>query len=206
MAVCDEALLEKFLEEGTLSAESIAHQIKKRQLYPCYFGSALKDEGVQEFLDDMARYMEQPTYPAEFGARVYKIGRDEQGNRLSYLKVTGGSLKVKQLIRGETDGESWEEKADQIRLYSGGSFEAVQEAPAGTVCAVTGLSRTWAGEGMGMEGRGPVPALEPVLTYQLLPPDGCNLQELLQKLAGWRKNSRSSMWSGRKNSRRFTCG
>ena len=182
VAVCDEALLEKFLEEGTLSAESIAHQIKKRQLYPCYFGSALKDEGVQEFLDDMARYMEQPTYPAEFGARVYKIGRDEQGNRLSYLKVTGGSLKVKQLIRGETDGESWEEKADQIRLYSGGSFEAVQEAPAGTVCAVTGLSRTWAGEGMGMEGRGPVPALEPVLTYQLLPPDGCNLQELLQKL------------------------
>lgn len=96
--------------------------------------------------------------------------------------MTGGSLKVKQLIRGETDGESWEEKADQIRLYSGGSFEAVQEAPAGTVCAVTGLSRTWAGEGMGMEGRGPVPALEPVLTYQLLPPDGCNLQELLQKL------------------------
>ena len=182
VAVCDEALLEKFLEEGTLSAESIAHQIKKRQLYPCYFGSALKDEGVQEFLDDMARYMEQPTYPAEFGARVYKIGRDEQGNRLSYLKVTGGSLKVKQLIRGETDGESWEEKADQIRLYSGGSFEAVQEAPAGTVCAVTGLSRTWAGEGMGMEGRGPVPALEPVLTYQLLLPDGCNLQELLQKL------------------------
>ena len=182
VAVCDEALLEKFLEEGTLSAESIAHQIKKRQLYPCYFGSALKDEGVQEFLDDMARYMEQPMYPAEFGARVYKIGRDEQGNRLSYLKVTGGSLKVKQLIRGETDGESWEEKADQIRLYSGGSFEAVQEAPAGTVCAVTGLSRTWAGEGMGMEGRGPVPALEPVLTYQLLPPDGCNLQELLQKL------------------------
>ena len=137
---------------------------------------------MQEFLDDMARYMEQPTYPAEFGARVYKIGRDEQGNRLSYLKVTGGSLKVKQLIRGETDGESWEEKADQIRLYSGGSFEAVQEASAGTVCAVTGLSRTWAGEGMGMEGRGPVPALEPVLTYQLLPPDGCNLQELLQKL------------------------
>lgn len=182
VAVCDEALLEKFLEEGTLSAESIAHQIKKRQLYPCYFGSALKDEGVQEFLDDMARYMEQPMYPAEFGARVYKIGRDEQGNRLSYLKVTGGSLKVKQLIRGETDGESWEEKADQIRLYSGGSFEAVQGAPAGTVCAVTGLSRTWAGEGMGMEGRGPVPALEPVLTYQLLPPDGCNLQELLQKL------------------------
>ena len=181
-AVCDETLLEEFLEQGTLSTESIAHKIKERQLYPCYFGSALKDEGVQEFLDAMALYMEPHIYPAEFGARVYKIGRDEQGNRLSYLKVTGGSLKVKQLISGEQDGESWEEKADQIRLYSGNSYEAVQEAPAGTVCAVTGLSRTWAGEGLGAEERGPVPALEPVLTYQLLPPEGCNLHELLQKL------------------------
>lgn len=99
--------------------------------------------------------MERHIYPTEFGARVYKIGRDEQGSRLSYLKVTGGSLKVKQLIQGETDGEAWEEKADQIRLYSGGSFENVQEASAGTICAVTGLSRTWAGEGLGMEGKGP---------------------------------------------------
>lgn len=96
--------------------------------------------------------------------------------------MTGGSLKVKQLIQGETDGEAWEEKADQIRLYSGGSFENVQEASAGTICAVTGLSRTWAGEGLGMEEKGPAPSLEPVLTYQLLPPKDCNLHELLQKL------------------------
>lgn len=181
-AVCDEALLEQFLEQGTLSTESIAHKIRERKIYPCYFGSALKDEGVQEFLDAMARYMERHIYPTEFGARVYKIGRDEQGSRLSYLKVTGGSLKVKQLIQGETDGEAWEEKADQIRLYSGGSFENVQEASAGTICAVTGLSRTWAGEGLGMEEKGPAPSLEPVLTYQLLPPKDCNLHELLQKL------------------------
>lgn len=181
-AVCDEALLEQFLEQGTLSTESIAHKIRERKIYPCYFGSALKDEGVQEFLDAMARYMERHIYPTEFGARVYKIGRDEQGSRLSYLKVTGGSLKVKQLIQGETDGEAWEEKADQIRLYSGGSFENVQEAAAGTICAVTGLSRTWAGEGLGMEEKGPAPSLEPVLTYQLLPPKDCNLHELLQKL------------------------
>lgn len=181
-AVCDEALLEQFLEQGTLSTESIAHKIRERKIYPCYFGSALKDEGVQEFLDAMARYMERHIYPTEFGARVYKIGRDEQGSRLSYLKVTGGSLKVKQLIQGETDGEAWEEKADQIRLYSGGSFENVQEASAGTICAVTGLSRTWAGEGLGMEDKGPAPSLEPVLTYQLLPPKDCNLHELLQKL------------------------
>ena len=181
-AVCDEALLEQFLEQGTLSTESIAHKIRERKIYPCYFGSALKDEGVQEFLDAMARYMERHIYPTEFGARVYKIGRDDQGSRLSYLKVTGGSLKVKQLIQGETDGEAWEEKADQIRLYSGGSFENVQEASAGTICAVTGLSRTWAGEGLGMEEKGPAPSLEPVLTYQLLPPKDCNLHELLQKL------------------------
>lgn len=181
-AVCDEALLEQFLEQGTLSTESIAHKIRERKIYPCYFGSALKDEGVQEFLDAMARYMERHIYPTEFGARVYKIGRDEQGSRLSYLKVTGGSLKVKQLIQGETDGEAWEEKADQIRLYSGGSFENVQEASAGTICAVTGLSSTWAGEGLGMEEKGPAPSLEPVLTYQLLPPKDCNLHELLQKL------------------------
>ena len=181
-AVCDEALLEQFLEQGTLSTESIAHKIRERKIYPCYFGAALKDEGVQEFLDAMARYMERHIYPTEFGARVYKIGRDEQGSRLSYLKVTGGSLKVKQLIQGETDGEAWEEKADQIRLYSGGSFENVQEASAGTICAVTGLSRTWAGEGLGMEEKGPAPSLEPVLTYQLLPPKDCNLHELLQKL------------------------
>ena len=181
-AVCDEALLEQFLETGELKDETIAHQIRGRKLFPCYFGSALKNEGVREILDGLTRYMVQAEYPADFGARVYKIGRDGQGNRLTYLKVTGGSLKVKQIVRGETDGENWEEKADQIRLYSGSSFEAVQEAPAGTVCAVTGLSRTRAGEGLGDEGRGPLPALEPVLTYQLLPPEGCNIHELLRKL------------------------
>ena len=181
-AVCDEALLEQFLETGELKDETIAHQIKGRKLFPCYFGSALKNEGVREILDGLTRYMVQSEYPANFGARVYKIGRDGQGNRLTYLKVTGGSLKVKQIVRGETDGENWEEKADQIRLYSGSSFEVIQEAPAGTVCAVTGLSRTRAGEGLGDEGRGPLPALEPVLTYQLLPPEGCNIHELLRKL------------------------
>src|SRR5699024_8242301 len=117
-----------------------------------------------------------------FGARVYKIGRDGQGNRLSYLKVTGGRLKVKQNLTGERDGEVWEEKADQLRLYSGAGFQPIQEAEAGTVCAVTGLSRTYAGEGLGLEENGPVPELEPVLTYQLLPPEGVNLHELLGNL------------------------
>ena len=156
--------------------------MQERKLYPCFFGSALKDTGVQEFLEGLDRYLRPSSYPEAFGARIYKIGRDEQGSRLSFLKVTGGSLKVKQLLHGERDGKNWEEKADQIRLYSGGSFETVQEAEAGTVCAVTGLSETYAGEGLGIEEKGPAPALEPILTYQLLPPDGCNLPELLQKL------------------------
>ena len=181
-AVCDEELLEEFLDQGTISEESLIAKMQERKLYPCYFGSALKDTGVQEFLEGLDRYLRPSSYPEAFGARIYKIGRDEQGSRLSFLKVTGGSLKVKQLLHGERDGKNWEEKADQIRLYSGGSFETVQEAEAGTVCAVTGLSETYAGEGLGIEEKGPAPALEPILTYQLLPPDGCNLPELLQKL------------------------
>lgn len=182
VAVCDEELLEEFLDQGTISEESLIVKMQERKLYPCFFGSALKDTGVQEFLEGLDRYLRPSSYPEAFGARIYKIGRDEQGSRLSFLKVTGGSLKVKQLLHGERDGKNWEEKADQIRLYSGGSFETVQEAEAGTVCAVTGLSETYAGEGLGIEEKGPAPALEPILTYQLLPPDGCNLPELLQKL------------------------
>lgn len=182
VAVCDEELLEEFLDQGTISEESLIAKMQERKLYPCFFGSALKDTGVQEFLEGLDRYLRPSSYPEAFGARIYKIGRDEQGSRLSFLKVTGGSLKVKQLLHGERDGKNWEEKADQIRLYSGGSFETVQEAEAGTVCAVTGLSETYAGEGLGIEEKGPAPALEPILTYQLLPPDGCNLPELLQKL------------------------
>lgn len=181
-AVADEAALERFLETGELKENDIARQIRQRKLFPCYFGSALKNQGVREFMESLGCYMEQTDYPEEFGARIYKIGRDAQGNRLSFLKVTGGSLKVKQLLKGETDGEGWEEKADQIRLYFGDSFETVQEVPAGTVCAVTGLSGTRAGEGLGMEERGPHPTLEPVLTYQLLPPESCNIHELLRKL------------------------
>ena len=182
VAVCDEELLEEFLDQGTISEESLIVKMQERKLYPCFFGSALKDTGVQEFLEGLDRYLRPSSYPEAFGARIYKIGRDEQGSRLSFLKITGGSLKVKQLLHGERDGKNWEEKADQIRLYSGGSFETVQEAEAGTVCAVTGLSETYAGEGLGIEEKGPAPALEPILTYQLLPPDGCNLPELLQKL------------------------
>ena len=182
LAVCDEELLEAFLENGELTDAEIARKIAKRQVFPCYFGSALRGTGVKEFLEGLGRFLICPEYPQEFGARVYKIGRDASGNRLSFLKVTGGSLKARQLLTGETDGEAWEEKADQLRLYSGGSFQPLNEAPAGAVCAVTGLSRTRAGEGLGFEADGPVPEMEPVLTYQLLPPEGSNVHEVLARL------------------------
>ncbi len=182
LAVCDEELLEAYLEAGKLDEGQIAEKIADRRIFPCYFGSALKDEGVEEFLEGLNRFLVCPSWPEEFGARVYKIGRDAQGNRVSFLKVTGGSLKVKQLLAGERDGEPWEEKADQLRLYSGDGFQPVMEAQAGMVCGVTGLSRSYAGEGLGFEKNGPAPELEPVLTYQLLPPEGSNLHELLKKL------------------------
>ncbi len=182
LAVCDEELLESFLENGELTDGEIARKIAQRQVFPCYFGSALKDEGIDEFLKGLGRFLVYPEYSDTFGARVYKIGRDAQGNRLSFLKVTGGSLKARQLLTGISDGEVWEEKADQLRLYSGGSFQPLEEALPGDICAVTGLSRTRAGEGLGFEGNGPAPELEPVLTYQLLPPEGCNIHELLLKL------------------------
>ena len=140
----------------------IGKQIAARNVYPCYFGSALRLEGVDALLAGIERFGPNSLYPSEFGARVYKISRDPQGNRLTHLKLTGGSLKVKSLIRGKSDEEEWEEKVDQIRLYSGESFQAVSEVSAGTVCAVTGLTRTKAGDGLGSEMRAEDPLLEPV--------------------------------------------
>ena len=182
LALCDEVLLNAFLERGILAEEEIGEAIRERKVFPCYFGSALKGDGVEELLTGLGRYLCCPEYPKEFGAKVYKIGRDDQGNRLSFLKVTGGSLKVKQVLTGRRDQEEWEEKADQIRIYTGAGVTPAAEAPAGTVCAVTGLSMTRAGEGLGREPWGPGPVLEPVLTYQLLFSEGANLSELLKKL------------------------
>ena len=144
VSVCDEELLEKYLETEEISTEDIQKVIRERKLFPCFFGSALKMTGVEEFLHGLEKYCETPEYPSEFGAKVFKIARDDQGNRLSYMKITGGTLKVKELL---TDTE----KADQIRIYSGAKFELAKEAPAGTICAVTGLSRTHPGQGFGIE-------------------------------------------------------
>ena len=184
-AVCDEAVLERYLETGGLTDDDLRQMIGKRKLFPCWFGSALKLEGVTEFLEGLEQYAPVPAYPAEFGARIFKIARDSQGARLTYLKVTGGTLRVKSLLTnrrpGLPDEQVWEEKADQLRIYSGAKFRTVEEAPAGTVCAVTGLSRSRAGEGLGMETGWTAPVLEPVLTYQTLLPEGVDPHTALEK-------------------------
>ncbi len=185
-AMCDEAALERFLDTGTLTDDDLAEMIAERKLFPCWFGSALKLEGVDAFLAGLARFAKAPDYPADFAARVFKIARDSQGNRLTYLKVTGGTLRVKDLLTSRRPGlaedQAWEEKADQLRIYSGGRFRTVEEAPAGTVCAVTGLSRTRPGEGLGAEGDWRAPLLEPVLTYEVQLPEGTDLHAALLKL------------------------
>ena len=183
IAVSDEKLLDYFLEKGELTKGQIMEAITSRNVYPCLFGSALKNEGVECLLTLLYEYIKMPDYPKEFGARVYKIARDEQGNRLTYLKVTGGSLKVKETLSADTkDGEHWEEKINQIRVYSGAKFEPINEALPGCVCAVTGLTRTIAGEGLGVEKNGEVPILEPVLEYSIVLPDGIDALSMLPKL------------------------
>ncbi len=188
VAVCEESALEQFLKNGEVAREKIRQLISERQLFPCFFGSALKLLGVKEFWDGFLGYTKRPAYPAEFGAKVFKIARDGQGNRLTYLKVTGGSLRVKQSLQGTRqktgsgDGGAWEEKVNQIRIYSGEKYETADEVFAGGVCAVTGLSETYPGEGFGAAEASSVPLLAPVLTYQILLPEGMNPAVMLPKL------------------------
>ena len=183
-AVCDEAALERYLEAGALADGDLTAMIASRKLFPCFFGSALKLEGVEEFLAGLERYAPVPAYPPEFGARVFKIARDSQGARLTYLKVTGGTLRVKDMLANRRSGlpEEWAEKADQLRIYSGAKFRPVEEAPAGTVAAVTGLSRTRPGDGLGFETAWTGPVLEPVLTYQVILEDGADPHTALDRL------------------------
>ena len=170
-AMCDEGLLEDYLETGEVSDAALTDLIARRKLFPCFFGSALRLDGVEDFLTALERFAPQPVYPNEFGARVFKVSRDPRGARLTYLKVTGGSLKVKTPLTNRRPGvaeeQVWEEKADQLRIYSGAKFRVVDEAPAGSVAAVTGLSRTVPGQGLGFESPWTVPVLEPVLAYRV---------------------------------------
>lgn len=175
IAMTDERLLENFLEEGSIGEKEICKVIAERKVFPCYFGSALKLQGIEEFLHGIETYTSIPKYGKEFGAKVYKISRDAQGNRLTHIKVTGGSLRVKDVV-------SKDEKVNQIRIYSGEKFITVNEAEAGTICAVTGLSETKPGEGLGCEHTGFEPVLEPVLTYQMILPEEVSAATMLPKL------------------------
>jgi ribosomal protection tetracycline resistance protein len=183
IATADEGLLEEYLKSGCLGKEQAARAIRDRKLFPCCFGSALKMEGVREFLDVLISFGRAPQYPDAFAAKVFKIGRDRQGTRLTYMKITGGVLKVKALLSGtDCSGRAWEEKTDQIRIYSGEKYTTADEAPAGYVVAATGLSLTRAGEGLGAEKDAAVPVLKPVLTYRMILPQETDPTAFFPKL------------------------
>ncbi len=193
IAVSDEGALNEFLTTDRICDETIQKLIRERKIFPCFFGSALKLTGVEELLNGLLRYTGGTVYPAGFGARIFKITRDAQGNRLTHMKITGGSLKARDELSGTGEAsflsggqirrrEPWTEKINQIRLYSGEKFETHAEVTAGEICAVTGLTKTRAGEGLGFE-RGTVrPELSPILSYSVLLPDGMDAAVMLQKL------------------------
>ncbi|MFB5028697.1 MAG: NYN domain-containing protein [Candidatus Darwinibacter acetoxidans] len=177
VAMCHEELMEEYLAADDLTASAIQEAVFKRRVFPVYFGSALKLEGVLEFMEGLARYAKEPRHSREFGARVFKISRDEQGSRLTHLKITGGTLRVRDAV----SGGDWEEKIHQIRLYSGEKYEVVQEIGAGAICAVTGLTRTRPGDGLGVDVGARPPVLEPVLSYRIILPAGWDARTMLPK-------------------------
>ncbi len=188
LAVCEEGMLNSFLETGEVSLQQIQQAIRERKVFPCYFGSALKNEGVEALLDGLVSYGMKEHYGDVFGAKVYKITRDGQGNRLTHMKITGGSLKAKEVLTakrnsaGEAGAEEVREKVNQIRLYFGDKYEVVNEVTAGNICAVTGLNKTVPGEGLGCEADSRLPFLEPVLSYCIQLPEGCDAAVMLPKL------------------------
>ena len=180
VATLDESAMDEYLETGGITLTRLRTMIAERKLFPVYFGSALKLDGVDEFMAGLETYVREPQWPAEFGARIYKVSHDAQHNRLTWLKVTGGALKAKALL---TDaGGTWQEKADQVRVYNGAKFDIATDIPAGSVCAVTGLTRTFPGEGLGIEPDAESPTIQPVLTYTVLPPD-TDLDALAERAA-----------------------
>ena len=203
VATLDESAMDEYLETGGITLTRLRTMIAERKLFPVYFGSALKLDGVDEFMAGLETYVREPQWPAAFGARIYKISHDAQHNRLTWLKVTGGTLKAKALltnardstvpsggVSGQPDGGAapqsvWQEKADQVRVYNGAKFDIATDIPAGSVCAVTGLTHTFPGEGLGMEPDAESPSIQPVLTYTVLPPD-TDLDALAERAAAAR--------------------
>ena len=183
LAVCDEALMQELLEEAELQPETIAQAVASRHVFPCLFGSALKNDGVKEFLSLLDAFTRPRPALEEFAAKVYKITEDEQGRRLTHMKITGGTLRVRDVLEGtDAQGEPWQEKVNQIRLYSGAKFQPAEDAPAGTVCAVTGLTHTYAGQGLGAASDTGSPQLEPVLRYSVVLPQEIDVHTALSAL------------------------
>ena len=182
LALCDERLMETMLDRGILTDTDLIPAIARRHVFPCWFGSALKLQGVDALVEGLDRYTRPAPALEAFGAKVFKVSQDEQGNRLTWLRVTGGALKVKAQLTGEADGEPWAEKANQLRLYSGAKFTLAECIGPGQVCAVTGLSKARPGEGLGAERDSDLPVLEPVLSYQVLLPEGADVHAALGKL------------------------
>ncbi len=196
LAVSEEETLNEFLETGMIRKETIRKLIRERKIFPCFFGSALKLSGVEELLEGISEYTGQREYPAQFGARIFKISRDAQGNRLTHMKITGGTLRARDILscqrqdgqrqdgQGQAPGGDigWEEKVNQIRVYSGEKYETPAQVSAGGICAVTGLTRTRAGEGLGIEKEAPGPELLPVFCHSILLPQGCDPAVMLPRL------------------------
>lgn len=178
LAMCSEDMMEQYLDTGTVPADAIRQSIRQRQVFPCFFGSALKLEGIKELLAGLEEYTTEPPRGDEFGARIFKISDDPQGARLTHMKITSGCLKVKDVLHGS----GWAEKADQIRIYSGAKYQTVDQAPAGMVCAVTGLTAAHPGDGLGAEAGAPSPVLEPVLAYRAVLPEGVDAHKALSAL------------------------
>ena len=181
IAVCDEDVLEMYMESGEISDETIADLVYERKLFPCYFGSALKNEGIDKLLDGINRYSFEHVYHEEFGAKVFKIVK-ENGVRLTYMKITGGFIKVKDILSGITDGNQWSEKINDIRVYSGEKFKRISEADAGCICAISGLNNTYPGQGLGFEMQSESPNLQPVLSYQIIIPENVNINQAYKML------------------------
>lgn len=189
VALYDEVLLNKYLEGDKIEKEDIPQLVRKRKIFPCYFGSALKIEGVEELLSGIYQFSQRKMYPEVFGGKVYKVSRDENGTRLTFMKITGGNLRVKSVLSNQglihnhsLQLEDWEEKVDQIRVYSGSKYEVKEEVEAGMICAVTGLTKTVPGMGFGVESGSEAPILEPVLRYQVVVPSECDAFTMLSKL------------------------
>ena len=182
LALCDENLMDRMLDAGQLQDADLIPAIARRHVFPCWFGAALKLEGVDALLDGLDRYTRSAPALEAFGAKVFKVSQDEQGARLTWLRVTGGELKVKAQLTGEADGEPWAEKANQLRLYSGAKYTLTEAIGPGQVCAVTGLTKARPGEGLGAERDSDLPVLEPVLSYQVLLPEGADVHAALGKL------------------------